>query len=213
MVNSKKKTKKTKKEKKPVKKPKYSDIEHIVEYLVKTKSRAASFDCYSPEDIGQEIRIICFRALDHFDITRVKEDKWQNFFGRCVDNGLKNLKRDKFLRTSPPCKKDCEFLHGDEYLDNALGAVCKRWLRFRKNLQRKIKIRHPIPIDIIGDNIKDTSHEKEIEASDLEKHLLSSIPSFLRGNLRLMLDGKAKLVPRKEKKKIQELVRTLLDLD
>lgn len=104
-------------------------------------------------------------------------------------------------------------MHGDEYLDNALGAVCKRWLRFRKNLQRKIKIRHPIPIDIIGDNIKDTSHEKEIEASDLEKHLLSSIPSFLRGNLRLMLDGKAKLVPRKEKKKIQELVRTLLDLD
>lgn len=146
----------------------YSDIEDIVEYLVKTKSRTYSFDCYTEEDIGQEIRIICFRALDHFDINRVKEDKWQNFFGRCVDNALKNLKRDNYLRTSPPCKGDCGFLHGDQFINEA-GRICKRWLRFRNNLHRKIKVRHPIPIEVIGDNVKDSNHEKEIESRDLEK--------------------------------------------
>lgn len=188
----------------------YKDIEKIVEYLVRTKSRIYSFDCYTEEDIGQEIRIICFRALDHFDITRVKEDKWQNFFGRCVDNGLKNLKRDNYLRTSPPCKGDCGFLHGDQYM-NELGRICKKWLRFRKNLQRKIKVKHPIPIAVIGDNVKDGNQEKEIETRDLEKYVLESIPEELRGNLRLMLDGHGKDVPRKEKKRIQELVKRILE--
>lgn len=188
----------------------YKDIEPIVEYLVKTKSRTYSFDCYTNEDIGQEIRIICFRALDHFDINRVKEDKWQNFFGRCVDNGLKNLKRDNYLRTSPPCKGDCGFLHGDLYMNNELGRVCKKWLKFRKNLQRKIKVRHPIPIEVIGDNVKDSNHEKEIESHDLEKYVLESIPEELRVYLRLMIDGRGKEVPRKEKKRIQTLVKKIL---
>lgn len=187
----------------------YKDIEKIVEYLVRTKSRIYSFDCYTNEDIGQEIRIICFRALEHFDITRVKEDKWQNFFGRCVDNGLKNLKRDNYLRTSPSCKGDCGFLHGDQYI-NELGRVCKKWLKFRKNLQRKIKVKHPIPIAIIGDNVKDGNQEREIETRDLEKYVLESIPVDLRGHLRLMLDGHNKRVPRKEKKRIQELVKRIL---
>ena len=143
------------------------------------------------------------------DITRVKEDKWQNFFGRCVDNGLKNLKRDNYLRTSPPCKGDCGFLHGDQYI-NELGRVCNKWLKFRKNLQRKIKVKHPIPIAIIGDNVKDGNQEREIETRDLEKYVLESVPEDLRVNLRLMLDGHGKRVPRKEKKRIQELVKRIL---
>lgn len=188
----------------------YKDIEPIVEYLVKTKSRTYSFDCYTDEDIGQEIRIICFRALDHFDIDRVKEDKWQNFFGRCVDNALKNLKRDNYLRTSPPCKGDCGYLHEDQY-QNELGRMCKKWLKFRSNLQRKIRVKHPIPIEVIGDNVKDGNQEKEIESRDLEKHVLECVPAELRGYLRLMLDGKGNSVPRKEKKRIQTLVKRILD--
>ena len=190
----------------------YKDIEPIVEYLVRTKSRMYSFDCYTDEDIGQEIRIICFRALDHFDINRVKEDKWQNFFGRCVDNGLKNLKRDNYLRTSPPCKGDCGFLHGDQYSNkNELGRMCKKWLKFKNNLQRKIKVRHPIPIAVIGDNVKDGAQEKEIMSRDLEKHVLECVPEELRTYLKLMIDGRGKEVPRKEKKRIQVLVKKILD--
>ena len=69
----------------------YADIEDIVEYLVKTKSYGYTFDCYTTADIAQEIRIICFNALGKLDMDRVKDGKLQNFFGRCVDNGLKNL--------------------------------------------------------------------------------------------------------------------------
>jgi hypothetical protein len=192
------------------KKLSYSDIEEIVEYLVKTKSRTYSFDCYTEEDIGQEIRIICLKKLDDFDSSRVKEDKIQNFFGRCVDNALKNLKRDNYLRTSPPCRGDCDALHGDQFI-NETGLVCKKWLRFRNNLQRKIKVKHPIPIEVIGDNVKDSNHQEEIESRDLEKHVLESVPEELKDYLILMMDGKGKQVPRKEKKRIQIFIKRILD--
>lgn len=212
MVNSTKKTRSKTGKPSPIQTEiKYDDITNIVEYLVRTKSRSYTFDCYTEDDIGQEIRIICFRALKHFDISRVKEDKWRNFFGRCVDNGLKNLKRDNYLRTVPPCKGDCGFLHGDEYMNNVLGKVCKRWLRFRKNLQKKIKVLHPIPIEIVGDSIKDNKIQKDIEAKDLEEYVIDSIPDDLRTYLKMMLKGHGRNVPRREKKRIQDFVRGILE--
>lgn len=189
----------------------YEDIEEIVEYLVRTKSYNYSFDCFEPADIAQEIRIICLRALKHFDVNRVKEDKWQNFFGRCVDNGLKNLKRDRYLRTTPPCKSDCEFLHGDEHLDKDMGLVCKRWLKFNKSLQRKRKIKHPVPIDLLGDITQKASFESTIEARDLKNHLYSIISDDLKPAFRMMLRGNAKKVSKDKRLRIQEIINSFIE--
>jgi len=80
----------------------YDDIEDIVEYLVKTKSYGYTFDCYTIDDIAQEIRIICLNALSKLDPERVKDGKLQNFFFFFLDNGLKNLKRDNYVGASTP---------------------------------------------------------------------------------------------------------------
>lgn len=204
-----KKTKKSKAKKEPepeFKQLTYKDIEHIVEYLVRTKCYNYSFDCFEPADIGQEIRIICLRVLKHFDINRVKEDKWQNFFGRCVDNGLKNLKRDRYLRTSNPCKSDCSFLHGDEHLNGDLGSVCKKWIKFRKTLQRKINIKHPVPIYLLGDIKQNTSFQNEIEAADLKNHLFNMVDKRHHSSLVMMINGNARKVPKEERTRIQETI-------
>jgi hypothetical protein len=190
----------------------YDDIAHIAEYLVRTKCRNYTFDCWTEADIGQEIRIICFKALAHFDVSRVKPDKWQNFFGRCVDNGLKNLKRDNYLRAAPPCKGDCSFLHGSEAEDSVeLGRVCKRWLRFKSNLKRKIKVLHPIPIEVIGDSVRDFNAESALESRDLQDHLMSRMPSHLREPLLKMINGRDKELSRKEKQKVRECVNRILE--
>ena len=199
------KTKKTEEEPKE-KELTYKDIEHIVEYLVKTKCYNYSFDCFEPADIGQEIRIICLKVLKHFDTSRVEEDKWQNFFGRCVDNGLKNLKRDRYLRTSNPCKSDCSLLHGDEHLNGDLGIVCKKWIKFRKTLQRKINIKHPVPIYILGDIKQNTSFQKEIEATDLKNHLFRMVDKKLHTSLVLMLNGNSRKAPKDQVAKIQSTI-------
>ena len=190
----------------------YSDIAEIVEYLVKTKCNNYTFDCWTREDIGQEIRIICFKALAHFDVSRVGKDKWKNFFGRCVDNGLKNLKRDNYLRAAPPCGGDCGFLHGAEAEENLeLGMACKRWLKFKANLKRKIKILHPIPIEVIGDSVRDFSADNDLETRDLEQHIISRMPEKLREPLSKMLTGKDKEVSRKDKQKVREYVGRILE--
>jgi len=190
----------------------YDDIAKIVEYLVKTKARNYTFDCWTEDDIAQEIRIICFKALAHFDVGRVKPDKWQNFFGRCVDNGLKNLKRDNYLRPSSPCKGDCELFHGDSEDDNIpLGMVCKRWLRFKSNRDRKIKVLHPVPIEVIGDSVPDSNIEKDVEMRDLQDHIVSLMPQKLKGPLIKMLNGKDKEVSRKDKQKVREHVNRILE--
>lgn len=216
LANTKKepqKIKRQKKDKGPIQtEVSYNDISKIVEYLVKTKSRNYTFDCWVEDDIAQEIRIICFKALKHFDVKRVKKDKWQNFFGRCVDNGLKNLKRDNYLRPDTPCKDGCGFLHGDDAENSKeLGRVCKRWLRFKRNLKRKIKILHPIPIEIIGDSVRDYNAEEGLECRDLQEHLMSRMPERLRAPLLQMLTGKDKEVSRKDKQKIRDCVERILE--
>ncbi len=82
----------------------YEDIEPIVEYLVRVKAPTYTFDCWDIEDIAQEIRIIClYHALPKYDASKSKDKKQLiNYFGRCVDNRLKNLKRDKYIRFTPP---------------------------------------------------------------------------------------------------------------
>lgn len=202
--------KKKMKKKKQAKKINYSDIEEIVEYLVRTKAYDNRFDCYDTEDIAQEIRIICLRAIEHFDISRVKDDKLVNFFGRCVDNGLKNLKRDNYIRYTPPCNSDCDYLHGDQYTKDEVSKVCKRWLRFKKNIDRKISIKHPISVDSVAEGIRAPNFEEEVEAEDLKRFLISSISDELRPYLKTVIYGDKRDVPLKLRYQLQEEVRNIL---
>jgi len=188
----------------------YDDIVDIVEYLVRTKSYSYSFGCWTPEDIGQEIRIICFKAIEHFDSTRVEPDRWKNFFGRCVDNSLKNLKRDNYLRTSPPVRIDFNSMTPEEMLEFKKTQDYSRWLKFQANLKRKLKILHPISIGVLGDTIKHARFEEELEYKDLEKYVVDSIADELKGSLRKMLDGQIKSVSKRDKRKIQLFVKRLL---
>lgn len=188
----------------------YSDIEDIVEYLVSTKSHQNAFDCYAPEDIAQEIRIICLKALEHFDMSRVERGKLVNFFGTCVDNSLKNLKRDKYIRYTPPCTKDCEFLHGDEYLEGDLAKVCKRWIRFKKNLRVKTNIKNPISVEYVSEPIRAASFEEEIEAKDLKSYLMSKLDDELKPYFLDILNGDRRDVPVKYRHKIQRVLKKFL---
>jgi hypothetical protein len=183
----------------------YKDVEHIVEYLVKVKSDQNSFDCYTSDDIGQEIRLICFRALEHFDLSRVKEEKLVNFFGRCVDNAIKNLKRDKYIRYSGPCTGECKFLHSDDTID--LQNVCKRWLRFKKGIQVKLNIRHPLNIDDLP--IHDDDVDESVDWQDYKHYLINCVPDNLKKPLREFLFEDVKL-KKKDREEIKEALIGLL---
>ena len=192
--------------KKKQKKPTYNDIEHIVEYLVKVKSEKYTFDNYAKEDIGQEIRIICLKVLGHFDFEKVKEDKWVNFFGRCVDNALINLKRDKYIRPKATCNKECAFLHEN---DDDISKVCKRWINHQANNDKKRKIKHPVSIELVGD-ITYNHFENGIIAEDIKRFIIDNIEDNLRPTLMQILNGAGKKVSQKSLEKVQLSVKEIL---
>lgn len=205
-----KKTKKTIKVEEETHNLEYEDIHDIVEYLVRTKSSGYAFDCFTSEDIGQEIRIICYRALDKLDLERVKDGKLQNFFGRCVDNGLKNLKRDNYIRAASPYKKKFELL---EENDNSPEAeiVREKWNHHQKNIKRRLAIKHAAPIDGLAELINNDRFDREMEYKDLEIYLLEVAPPDIAKPLKLILEGHIEDISRSERRKVQQFVKKLME--
>jgi DNA-directed RNA polymerase specialized sigma24 family protein len=201
---------KSKKTKKKKNKLSYEDISEIVEYLVATKAYQNTFDCYESDDIAQEIRIICLKALDHFDMSKVKDNKLVNFFGRCVDNSLKNLKRDKYIRYTPPCDNDCSYLHGDEYLDGDLAKVCKRWIKFKKKIRRQASIKNPISVEHASEPIRAPDFSEMIEAEDLKQYFMRNLDDELKPYFIDILRGDRRDIPVKYRHKIQRAIKKFL---
>lgn len=185
----------------------YKDIEEIVEYLVRVKSRDNTFDCFEHNDIGQEIRIICFKALNHFDFNKVNQ-KLVNFFGKCVDNRLHNLKRDRYIRFSSPCNSDCDMLHGNAE-NTELSKVCKKWLKHQASIEKKKLIKNPVSIELVGE-LRDNKFEKLIEAEDIKRFLIDNIEEHLRPGLLKVLTGNGKKVPIKYRREIQASVKLIM---
>lgn len=187
----------------------YEDIQPIVEYLIRAKASSYSFDVYGSDDIAQEIRIICMNALPKLDVERVKEGKLQNFFGRCVDNGLKNLKRDKYIRVSAYSKAYKE-LDVDDRSEKAQD-IRRRYENDQRKIKNRLAIRHTAQIDELSELLKNEQHEEEMEYKDLEKHLIELAPDDIIVPLKLMLSGRIKQVTRNEKKRVQKFVKKILD--
>lgn len=188
----------------------YEDIQEIVEYLVKTKSYSYQFDCWEPDDIAQEIRIICLTKLEKFDPEKTQPDKWQNFFGRCVDRALMNLKRDNYVRTSSPYKKKFQQLDDDDKSEEA-QRIRELYAAFQARIKERLGIIHAKPLCLIGEISRVAQFEKELEYKDLEENLLAKAPNHLKIPLRLLLNGQSKKVTRREKRKVQAYVESALD--
>lgn len=166
----------------------YEDIEPIVEYLVKVKSREYTFDCWDTEDIGQEIRIICFNALEKFEQSKAVDVKQiTNYFGRCVDNRLKNLKRDKYIRFTPSLsrKKISEL----SLTEDGLQSITDKLDKFQADLTSKINIKHPVPIDLVGESDLHNKNQDKIEAKDIATHIHNKLCEELKPAFVKMING------------------------
>jgi len=179
---------------------------------VKVKSRDNTFDCWDAEDIAQEIRIICLHALDKFKPEKAEcPEKIKNYFGRCVDNRLKNLRRDRYIRFSPPISKD-KVRELEENPDSNPEEYAKLQ-RFRKDLDIKKKIKHPANIESIGDSngVGPGNSEELVIARDLGHYLIKNIDVKLRPSLIVLLNGDKKKVNIRIRRRIQASIRTILE--
>ena len=190
----------------------YKDIEPIVEYLVKVKARDNTFDCWDADDVAQEIRIICLNAIPHFDSEKVDDYKGVvNYFGRCVDNRLRNLKRDNYIRFCPPFSKE----KVKELEDNPGNAPqeYEKLEKFKEGLEVQKKIKHPANIEVVGEHNGGVGApvEEEVAARDTRRYLLENIEENLRPALITLLLGDKRKVNIRIRKRIQASVRDILE--
>jgi len=187
----------------------YSDIEDIVEELVRVKCGNYTFDVYDKHDIAQEIRILCLKALKKFEPKMQPREKWINFFGRCVDNGLMNLKRDKYVRPTFSHKKEYENLDEKDDGEEA-RKLREKHQQHQAKIKTKLAIRHAMPIDGFGDIIQNRRMKDEMAYKDLELHLLEQARPDIIDALRHMLNGEVHLVKPRDKKKVRAFVDKVL---
>jgi hypothetical protein len=188
----------------------YADIEGLVEEFVKVKSRQFSFGFYEPADIAQEIRTIAFKVLPKFNEAQFGTEKLKNFLGTCIDNGLRNLKRDNYVRTASPYRKQFELL---DALDDSPEAqhIRSTWLEFQRRIKVRLGIVHAEQLSVIGDSIDACSFDAKMEYNDLERFLVENAPEGIVENLLIMLEGGAKAVPAKERRKVRQYVTNTLE--
>lgn len=72
----------------------YVELEDDIERLVSMKAGLYIIPGYDREDIGQEIRMTCVKALEKWDNSKNNSTPF-HYLARCVDNMLRNLLRDK----------------------------------------------------------------------------------------------------------------------
>ncbi len=114
----------------------YEVLHDDIEKLVSMKSGMYSIPGYDREDIAQEIRMMCLKALEKYEPLKNHSTPF-NYLARCVDNRLRNLLRDNGA-TLPKAKKEdvraiarCERKQrlqsalpiGDEVHEDSLGAA------------------------------------------------------------------------------------------
>lgn len=194
-------------EKKKNQKISYEDIEAIVEQLVRIKSNNAVFDCWEIDDIAQEIRIICLNALEHFDEDRVIDSKTINYFGRCVDYRLQNLKRDKYIRFTPHFTKE----QINEAISDPNSDMAAKYEKFKENVKRRKKVKHPISIEQTGEKTCKFNFINEVDAKDFCNFLVNNIEEELREPLLRMISGNEKGISKEIKERIRNFVMEMLD--
>ena len=198
----------------------YTDegVQNLVETIVSMKKVKYSFPGVDPEDLAQDIRLMCWEALEHkFDPNKLGKSVF-HFVARCVDNGLYNKFRGVYLDNNPPCLR-CEY-YIKESKECAIDEVgCDRIVSYRDRMARKRAIAAPLSYNTHldeNDNTDFTAHESLSIGSttgvhDLDDTLRSGLDEALLPYYDKMLAGKMHEVPMHYRRMVQRQVRVIIE--
>lgn len=170
--------------------PTYEDMKVDIERIVSMKAGKYKIPQWEMEDIAQEIRLVAFKALQSFDMSKNHKGPFY-FIARCVDNYLINLRRDNDAFIS---KKK---------LENADDTMLRR-------LEEKKKILYPASISASKNEhdflIKDTQSHICFE---LHERILSVLPSGLHASYEVLVLNGPGSIPKSDFAKIKKIVLNL----
>lgn len=195
----------------------YESAQDLVETIVSMKKAKYNFPGVDPEDLAQDIRVMCWEALEHkFEPSKVGKSVF-HFIARVVDNGLYNKFRGVYLDNNPPC------LRCPEYIKETKGCRieeigCDRIVSYRDRMARKRAIASPLSYNAHLDSDAETDftyHESMSVGSltgvcDLDDSLRNALDEVLVPFYDKMVKGDADTVPMHYRRMVQKQVRLIL---
>ena len=196
----------------------YDSSADLVETIVSMKRSKYSFPGVDPEDLAQDIRVMCWEALEHkFDPTKLGKSVF-HFVARVVDNGLYNKFRGVYLDNNPPCLRCSEYIK--ETKECAIEEVgCDRILSYRERMARKRAIASPLSYNaqLDSENGTDFTYHQSMSVGsttgvcDLDDSLRSALDPMLLPHYDRMINGEIELVPTHYRRMVQRQVRQIIE--
>jgi len=196
----------------------YDNAQDLVETIVSMKKAKYNYPGVDAEDLAQDIRLMCWEALEKkFDPNKLGKSVF-HFVARVVDNGLYNKFRGIYLDNNPPC------LRCPEYIKNTKSCAieeigCDRIVAFRDRMSRKRAIASPLSynahLDAEGD--QDFTHHSSMSVGsltgicDLDDTLRVGLDEVLLPYYDKMLNGEFESVPVHYRRLVQKQVRLIIE--
>jgi hypothetical protein len=194
--------------------PTYKELEETIEKIVSLKVSRWTFPGYEPDDIAQEVRLLCWQALKKYDHS--KEGKGVFYFlAKCVDNGLYNKGRGIYFDNNPPCRRCPKY-------DPARPKECcgsQRMIDYQNRMARRRAIDNPCSLYAgMGDSggVCETFEFRTAIGSttgaiNLDVEIRSHLGNDLVPYYEQMISGNTADVPIVIRRQIREVVREIVD--
>ncbi len=196
----------------------YNDHTSLVETIVSIKKGKYRFPGVDPEDIAQDIRIICWEALSRFDPAKMGKSVF-HFVARCVDNRLYNQFRGVYLDNNPPCLR-CPEWDKENKTCKIEEIGCDRIMQYRDRMARRRAIAAPTSYSVLdgeGDALtEDVNVPNSLTVgsltgvTDMSDQFRLAVREDLRPYYDKMVNGQAHEVPSTIVKTIQVQIRTMM---
>ncbi len=171
-----------------------------------------------PEDLAQDIRLMCWEALEKkFDSTKLGKSVF-HFVARVVDNGLYNKFRGIYLDNNPPCLRCPEYIK--ETKSCAIEEIgCDRIVAYRDRMARKRAIASPLSYNahLDAEGEQDFTHHASMSVGsltgvcDLDDTLRTELDDTLVPYYDLMINGEVEAVPMHYRRLVQKQVKLIIE--
>ena len=163
----------------------YEDVAVDIERLVSMKSGLYVIPGYDREDVGQEIRMTCVKAIAKYDASKNNSTPF-HFLARCVDNRLRNLLRDNAATLTKKQKTD----------EKAIARAEKK-----KKLLSTLSVGHDIDESQLG------SAPTHIHLAEFKEAVSSKLSDEVKPSLIALLDGGPPCISKAHLKLIKQAIR------